>query len=382
MKDNTSAIQYKEGQQYLFESTYRTLPYGLITASVLALYLYLCNAPHEVILLWLAVLIIIVCIRMLHCKVVISKELFNSSLSLQLAIFVLLTLIAGLVVNSIYFLASPYMSEPPQYIIILSFAVMIAGSITPLGVYYPAFFVYVLSIFMPAIIYNYSIGDANHIILASILLLYVSGLTTVTKAHRNILKEIFFLTKQNEDLSNKFKQLSITDPLTNLYNRRHFTTIIKKEYKRAKRKQQAIILILIDVDNFKLVNDNFGHPFGDDFLIYAADYLRNYLAPVAGVIFRLGGDEFAALVANITEAEIKKLCEEIKANFIKNPKFDGHTHSSNHANILDQISLSIGVVYIPHNAATKMEQIFEKADQLLYQAKSHGKNEIKYTKIT
>jgi len=381
MEDNRSAIQYEEGRLFIFDSTYTTLRYSIVSAAFLGLYLYVNNCPKELVIDWLAVFTVIIFIRTIHCKIVLTKKLYNDAFKFHLRFFVFLTFLTGLVWSSIYFLSIPYMAEAPQYIIFLAFGGMVAGATTTLGVYYVAYFAYTLSIFLPVIIYNYSFGSTNHVILATMFLVYLLALTRVTKSQQDTLKRIFFLTKQNEDLLSKFEMLSITDSLTGLYNRRHFTEIISKEYNEAKSNQMPIVLISIDVDNFKLINDNFGHPFGDMFLVYTADYLRNYLTSVNGVIFRQGGDEFTAVVVNISEEEIKELCLEIKNNFIKNPKFDYSIQDSKHQSILEQISLSIGIVYMPYNSTINMQQIIDKVDQLLYQAKSQGKNEIKYIKI-
>ncbi len=381
MEDNRSAFQYKDGQQFLFESTYGTLMFNIGSAFFLALYLYLNNAPKYIILIWLASMTLIVGIRRAHCKFVISKVLRNDAFNFHLSLFVILSFLTGLIWVSIYFLSIPYMAEAPLYVIVVVYGGMTAGSATTLGVYYPAFFAYLFSIFVPIVTYNYAFLEINHIIVGTIFVFFMLGVTTVARAQQATLRKVFFLTEQNKALLDKFEMLSITDPLTNLYNRRHFTKIIQEEYNRAKRNQQSIILVSIDIDNFKLINDNFGHPFGDKFLIYTADYLQNYLMPINGAIFRLGGDEFAALIINQTEEETMNICHEIKTNFTKTPRFDCDVRDSKHQNILDQVSLSIGVVYISHDSIINMEKIIDTADQLLYQAKNHGKNTIQYTNI-
>lgn len=322
MEDNRSAFQYKDGQQFLFESTYGTLMFNIGSAFFLALYLYLNNAPIEIIFVWLASMTFIIGIRRLHCKFVISNALSNGAFNFHLSLFVFLVFLTGLIWVSIYFLSIPYIDEAPLYVIIVVYGGMTAGSATTLGVYYPAFFVYLFSIFTPIVIYNYAFVEINHIIVGTIFVFFMLGVTMVAKAQQTTLRKVFFLTEQNKDLLDKFEMLSITDPLTGLYNRRHFTKIIQEEYNRAKRNQQSIVLVSIDIDNFKLINDNFGHPFGDKFLIYTADYLKNYLMPVNGVIFRLGGDEFAALIIDLTEDDTMHICHEIKTNFTKKPKFD------------------------------------------------------------
>lgn len=381
MKDQRAAIDYKEGQKLLFESTYNVIPFNVIAASLLAIYLYHTNVPIHVISIWLAVMVVISIIRMVHCKIVMRKNLFDKSFNIHLKLFLSMTMFTGIVWGSIYFISIPYTNSDQLYIILSIYGGMSAGSTTSLAVYFPSFLAYTLTIFIPAVTYNYYLWELNSVILATLLTLFALGITIVAKSNQKLFKKIFFLTEQNKSLMDKFEQLSITDPLTGLYNRRHFTRIIQEEHERAKRYQKSFVLIFIDIDNFKLINDNFGHIVGDKFLIYMADYLNCYLQRSNDIIFRLGGDEFAALLISTSEANTKNVCEEIKNNFLKKPNFDCSSLGRDHQKVLDQISLCIGVVHIPPDSKLSVEQIIEKVDELLYQAKNEGKNQIKYINL-
>ncbi len=381
MKDDKAPIKYNEGRQLLFDNSYRGIPFNAIMAIFLAIYLSYKQIPKTPILIWVTMMIIISFFRIIHCKMILSKKLFYKTFNFHLKIFIFLTFLTGLNWTSIYFISIHYTMETQLDIVTLFFGGMSAGATTSLAVYFPAFLTYTLSIFIPVIMYQYYYWDINHFILATSLLTFLVGLSIITKSNQKLFKKTFFLTEQNKILSDKFEVLSITDELTGLYNRRHFIKIINEEYNRAKRNQQSFALISIDIDNFKLLNDNFGHSFGDKFIIYTANYLKNYLRRSNDIIFRLGGDEYIVLILNISEEKTKEICNIIKNKFLKTPNFDYKPQDSDHQKILAKISMSIGIVYVSHKTTTDINQIIEIADQLLYQAKNEGKNRIKYTKI-
>ena len=137
-----------------------------------------------------------------------------------------------------------------------------------------------MSLFIPIIFYNYYYWEFNHVILASIFVFFLIGVSIIAKSNQVVLKKLFFLTDQNKALIDKLEALSITDSLTGLYNRRHFMEVLQEEHNRSKRNKQSFVLVSIDIDNFKVINDNLGHPIGDKFLLYVADYLKNYLLSV------------------------------------------------------------------------------------------------------
>lgn len=373
MENNTPAIKYREGQEFLFNTSFRGIPFAMLLATVLAAYVYYNEGPKKVVIIWVTALFVLTCIRMIYFKVVINKRLLHTSASLHLKIFFYLTLLAGLIWSSIYFISIPYVEEKHQYVILLFMGAATAASTISLSIHFPSLFAFAAAILMPAMFYNLSFWNIDHSLLAAMLGLYLVGIAVIAVTNQKLLQNVFFLTKQIE-------VLSITDELTGLYNRRYFTKMIREEYNRAKRNQQSFAFISIDVDNFKSINDNFGHTIGDKFLMYTAAYLRNYLRRANDMIFRLGGDEFAVLIINATEESTQQTCNEIKSQFIKNPNFDYDFQDNNYQRVLGQVSLSVGVVYVSYESPFSIEQIIEKADQMLYKAKNEGKNKVIYTK--
>ncbi len=381
MKVEKTAVQYRDGQQLLYAGSFRAVGFNVILASLLGYYLYNHNVPTHILTIWVLSLIFVIAIRMIHCKLVLKKELYISATNLNLKIFLLLTLLAGLTWASIFFLTLPFTDNVMQFVIFIVYAGMCAGANASLGVYVPAFLIYVCAVFMPIIFYQFYLGGVDNTVLSIIFLFYLLAITVIARSFHRILAGIFSLTEQNAILINKLEELSIKDSLTALYNKRHFTKLVKDEYYRAKRNKHPFAFISIDVDNFKSINDNLGHPFGDKFLTYIACYLKTYLCRENDIIFRLGGDEFAALLVNATEEDTKQLCEKIRSQFLKSPGFEYEPQNEEHAKILAKVSLSIGVVFIPYETQISIAEITERADKLLYDAKRQGKNRVAYVNL-
>ncbi|MCH8028319.1 MAG: diguanylate cyclase [Candidatus Dadabacteria bacterium] len=160
------------------------------------------------------------------------------------------------------------------------------------------------------------------------------------------------------------KELAITDSLTGLYNFRYFQEELNKEIARTDRFPGKVSLILLDIDNFKELNDTYGHPVGNMALKSIAEALKSSTRKI-DTPARYGGDEFAILLPNTNEQSSKTVAEKIKAR-VKNINWELQG--------LDiQPSVSIGVATYPDSAYTK-EQLFKLADCALYEAKHSGRN--------
>ena len=157
------------------------------------------------------------------------------------------------------------------------------------------------------------------------------------------------------------------DPLTDLYNRRIFEDLLRYEVSRAKRKGYRFSLILIDLDNFKYVNDTYGHNIGDAVLKSVADQLEASIRD-GDVVARIGGDEFVILLSETSLSDAVKVAERIRRNLEKNRicVFDGSVIS---------ISASLGVVEYPTHGSSK-EELMMIVDNALYRAKDLGKNKV------
>lgn len=173
-----------------------------------------------------------------------------------------------------------------------------------------------------------------------------------------VIKKINFMYTQT-------KQMSITDPLTRLFNRRHFEVEFEREFKRAKRYNNPLSIAIADIDFFKKVNDTYGHSCGDYVLREIAYIISNNFRQT-DLIFRYGGEEFVIILTE-TSGEKALIPLERLRKAVEN--YDFRYNNQNF-----KITLSIGVSSNMKLATTS--EFFDDADKGLYKAKNNGRNQI------
>lgn len=171
--------------------------------------------------------------------------------------------------------------------------------------------------------------------------------------------------QQEEELKKhniNLKKQSITDQLTNLYNRKHFDETIEKEIQRSTRYKTALSIIIADIDFFKKVNDTYGHVAGDSVLVDFAAIIKNDIRST-DMAFRYGGEEFVILLPNTTAQEAKILARKIR-KIVNNTTFKNPS----------SITCSYGIS--EYKFKEDKESFFKKADKALYFVKNNGRNNI------
>lgn len=186
-----------------------------------------------------------------------------------------------------------------------------------------------------------------------------------TKALQDELKE---RNRQLEDLLHRLEVMAITDYLTEIYNRRHFEEILKREFARALRYNLHLSLFMCDIDHFKRINDTYGHAAGDSVLKEVARLIHSSLREI-DVVGRWGGEEFIGLLTQAKKADAKKVAERILQS-VSAHKFQGLPEN-------EKITVSIGVASIPEDAdIDNWEKLVKAADEALYRAKRNGRNRV------
>ncbi len=173
---------------------------------------------------------------------------------------------------------------------------------------------------------------------------------------------------EQKSLGDQLQQLATTDHLTGISNRRHFFDLAKQELARAQRYQRHFALIMIDLDNFKTINDKHGHLSGDRVLQVVARCIQENSRDV-DIQGRYGGDEFVVLVPETEQSHAQifaeRLCQIIPAQL------------KDIEEITDLVTLSLGIAYFGGEADITIDILFERADQALYAAKEEGRNCVK-----
>ena len=162
----------------------------------------------------------------------------------------------------------------------------------------------------------------------------------------------------------KMRNIAMHDSLTGLPNRNMMTNMISHSIKSAKRQNELMAIMFIDLDNFKTINDNYGHKEGDNVLVETAKRLKNILRE-EDIVYRFGGDEFIVTLEHIKNSEdIAKIARKLNQSLQIPYQTNNYTF---------YISCSIGISIYPNDALTP-DELIKNADVAMYQAKNRGKN--------
>ena len=172
-------------------------------------------------------------------------------------------------------------------------------------------------------------------------------------------------TAELADANAKLRDLSITDDLTGLFNRRYLVRALEAEFIRAIRYKRTFSVLLFDIDDFKQVNDRYGHNCGDTVLIKLASLIRGCLR-TSDMVARYGGDEIAILLPETERSKATEVAEKLRG-LIEGTPFEWHNETFN-------VTCSIGIASAPDDRIAGWNDLLDKADQALYRGKGTGKN--------
>jgi diguanylate cyclase (GGDEF)-like protein len=170
------------------------------------------------------------------------------------------------------------------------------------------------------------------------------------------------------EFNHRFASLTSIDSLTGVYNRQFLDRQLPVEIERAMRSGSALSMLVLDVDDFKRINDELGHKKGDEALMAIADIIRKNLRKV-DMPFRYGGEEIVILLPGTPEFEALHTAERLRRVVSQY-----HGFKDAHGKVRD-LSVSVGVAVYPDTARTG-EQLFAQADEAMYRAKQRGKNQV------
>jgi diguanylate cyclase (GGDEF)-like protein/PAS domain S-box-containing protein len=167
-------------------------------------------------------------------------------------------------------------------------------------------------------------------------------------------------------LQEQLRERAIRDPLTTLYNRRYLEEMLDKELAKAERKSYPVSLIMMDIDNFKSINDTYGHEAGDQVLRSLASFILTCIR-LSDTACRIGGDEFVIVMPEAAIGLAYERGEKLRLGVEKRPMAE--------AGMTGRLTISAGISVFPAHGAS-MEELLRSADQALYLAKSQGRNRV------
>ena len=186
----------------------------------------------------------------------------------------------------------------------------------------------------------------------------------VIKARDDLVKRIAEIEREKEHL----ESLLLTDDLTNLYNKRFFSIQLEVEMDRTRRTGHPCTLMMMDLDNFKILNDTLGHDAGDRFIFQMGELIRKSLRPT-DFACRFGGDEFAVIMPASSPIDSIRVANRIQISM-------GKLVATLPAEISEHLSASFGLATYEILSPISADDFFKQADTELYNAKKEGKNRI------
>lgn len=240
-----------------------------------------------------------------------------------------------------------------EFIALLCYTVivmtLISGSILSYSTSLPAISLFMNASMLPLIAKIFWIQEALFNALGLLLVIAYLIISRLMPKQNKLLVENMALRIENE-------HQSLTDPLTKLGNRRRLYLLIETLVPSSLRRKDPFSIVLMDIDNFKLFNDEFGHSAGDDLLVRVSDILKD-CSRDQDLVVRYGGEEFLLVLPSTSLESARTLVDRIRSAMIK---------------AQTNITFSGGIAM--HSEKLSFDQLVEKADQCLYAAKSEGKD--------
>jgi diguanylate cyclase (GGDEF)-like protein len=181
------------------------------------------------------------------------------------------------------------------------------------------------------------------------------------------LEEVRNKNLQLEESLRRVEEAAATDPLTGLYNRRHFGKVVEQLFSEAERYSNDLSCVMIDLDGYKQLNDTFGHQVGDQLLVIAARAITMNLRKM-DVAARYGGDEFVLLLPRAATTEASMVVGRIREDF-------GRASAALLRRNLG-VTMSVGIGSVRGDSVVSTQQLIARADAALYRAKAQGRNRV------
>ena len=182
--------------------------------------------------------------------------------------------------------------------------------------------------------------------------------------------KVLMRTTELEETNRKLSELTVTDALTGLANRRRFDAVFADEWARACRSKQPLAIMMLDIDFFKMYNDHYGHQAGDDCLRSVASALQSNALRASDLVARYGGEEFVVVAANSD----LKMAQELAETMRRSVELLSLPHKV--STISKVVTVSIGFAVMIPNENMQAARLLHMADDALYRAKHTGRNRV------
>ncbi|HSW70343.1 MAG TPA: GGDEF domain-containing protein [Gammaproteobacteria bacterium] len=378
--DNSSKIR-----SALVAHVYQLIHFGhlasLFCATIILIGIYQPHENNTLLISWYIFYLIIFIVRTIFAKIYLKLK--NPNVILWKNLFIIGTLLGGLtwgLAGSLLFIET---TTAYQMLIILVIAGVTAGAPPLLSANLPSAFVFITTALAPLIfLLCFSELRSDYPFFGLAAICYYLYLMVLCVRSHDIIKNSISLKFENDTLithisqtkneleiiNKKLTHAATHDPLTNLANRSLFEHNLTKAIERAKKRNAIFALLYIDLDNFKEINDAYGHHVGDELLLQLIERIRKNTRQT-DLVSRLGGDELTIILENINHPEIIPMTANRLCNILSEPV------TIHNDTIV--VTASIGISVYP-NDGKDVETLLKNADKAMYYVKEHGRNNFRF----
>jgi len=386
---DTSLQQHVAFQRvrFLYRHATKAVPFNLVNGTIL-LVVFWNQADRSLLIGWFLGLLLITFMRLAHVLFELKRDRWQSHYQQLLRHFMVGSMLSGAVWGGGYIVLAHPTAESYHLLYLLVLGGMASGAFTSMASKTAVYLGYLLPMMMPAILFSFldatAVGYAGGTMITLFMLMLIvthrsSSQLLVEGIRLGIEKEALVaeLSASNELLKQSNQQLehaheglrkvSLTDDLTHLPNRRHFSQLYQQQWGGAKRANQPLACLMIDIDEFKNYNDHYGHQAGDQCLQQVAQLLNQCLQRPEDQVARYGGEEFVAVLPETSASGAALVAQRMVETL---HKADWPHAKSHHGHV----TISIGIACSQPVDGDNPDTLLKHADQALYLAKDRGRN--------
>ncbi len=341
---------------------------ALLVVSSIYVYIFMKFVPLPILIVWLSSQIMLAGYRWVNAKRLQKNldEKDEKGVQRNEFLFLLSSIFQAATWTIASLLAVVYAPEPFELVTFVMVVGVVTAALLVMSAIYKAYVIFFILMMTPQLGILYYYGDAQHMGLFLFTLAYMPSIIVLSKALYDSRLESIRANDTLEENVQYLHELSITDTLTGIYNRRYFFEVSQNIVSIALREKKETTLLMLDIDHFKSVNDKYGHDAGDFILTSVTQEVSKVLRD-SDIFARVGGEEFTVLLNNTSLDGAKIIAEKIRK------KVDEKTFVYESTSL--DLTISIGVATVDKEKVS-IDALYKKADEQLYKAKESGRNRV------
>lgn len=349
------------------EQTPRAMIALLLVSSVYFL-VFFKFVPLTYLLIWIFFQVLLAAFRLHNSKIlnkyVVSKNVVK--IRQHVFYFLLSNIFQAFMWTIASILCVIYAPVPFELVTFVMIIGIITAAVLSMSSIFYAYMTFFFFMLIPQIIIMIYFGEHQHFSLVLFALIYFPATILLSKSIYNSHRTAIETNDALQSSVAELHKLSITDSLTNIYNRGYFFEIAHNLISILSREKKTVSLLMIDIDHFKEINDTYGHQAGDLILTSFAKIITNFMRQ-SDIFARVGGEEFAILLHDTSLDGAKVIAEKIRQEINKK--------AFTYNDISINVTVSIGASFL-NPSYSSIEELYKEADNKLYRAKSEGRNRV------